>query len=131
MTKNQHVLESFVIFHKVFQAIAENFLHHVLLRIEAERQNFCQCSGLKPFRINHVNQEIIITEFPHNLAADPAGRERAGDDTVLTTADSNGQKITVTVINRLEKSSTFRTVGGTVGSIFNVADTCSASACHN
>ena len=80
----------------------------MFLRRKAERENFCQCSGFKAFGIHHINDEIILAEFPHHLAADTAGRETAGNDTVLAAANSNGHKIPVTVINRLEKSGALR-----------------------
>ena len=87
---------------------------------KAERENFCQYPGLIAFGIHHIDDKIVLTELPHYLTADTAGRETAGDHTVVAAADSNGGKIPVTVINCLEEGGTFGAVGGTVGSVFNV-----------
>ena len=94
----------FVIFHKVFEAVSGIFSHHVLLRIETEGQDLGQCSGFKSVRVHHVNQKIVIAEFPHDLTADTAGREAACDHTILAAADGDGHKIPVAVIDRLEKA---------------------------
>ena len=94
---------------------------HVFLRGETIGKNFCQCAGLIAFLIYHIDEKIILAEFPHHLAADTAGRETAGDDAVLTTADSNGNKVPVTVIDGFEEGGALGAVGRTIGGVFDVA----------
>ena len=60
---------------------------------------------------NKVDDKIIIAEFPHHLAADTAGREWAGDDAVLAAADSQGGKVPMAIVDRLEESRPAHTVG--------------------
>ena len=88
---------------------------------EAEGQNLRQSPGLIAVSADHINDKIIVTEFPHYLPANTAGRKCAGDDAVLAAADSDGNEIPVAVIDCLEEGSALGAVGGAVGSIFNVA----------
>ena len=49
-----------------------------------------------------IDRKVIPAEFPHHLAAHPAGREGAADHTVLSAADGDGGEVTVAVEDRLE-----------------------------
>ena len=93
----------------------------MLCRAEAEGQDLCQGPSLVTLLVHHVDHKIILAELPHDLAADAAGRECAGDDAILAAADGDGHEIPVAVINSLEKSCAFAAVGGTVGGVFDVA----------
>ena len=77
--------------------------------------------SLKTLRIHQIQHEIVLTELPHHLAAHTAGRERAGDHTVLAAADSNGRKVPLSVIDRFEEGGALGAVGGSIGSVFDVA----------
>ena len=68
-----------------------------------------------------VNDEIIAAEFPHDLAADTARGECAGDIAVLAAADGDGGKVPLAVVDRLEDGGALGAVGGAVGRVFNVA----------
>ena len=76
---------------------------HVLRCAEAEGQDVLQ--GVAFVAVTgacHVDHEVIPAEFPHYLAADTAGREEPGNDTVLAAADGDGGEIPVAVVDRLE-----------------------------
>ena len=97
-------------------------LLHMGLGPEAVRQNL----GQRPFRAYtilayEIHPEIIRTEFPHDLAADSAGREHVGNDPVFAAADGDGGEFPMAVIDCLEKGRPLGAVGGSVGSVFNVA----------
>ena len=77
--------------------------------------------GLEAGVMDQVDYKVIGAEFPHHLAADAAGREGAGDDSVLAAADGDGGKIPVAVVDRLEEGGAFGADRGGVGSVFHVA----------
>ena len=77
--------------------------------------------GLIALFVHHVNKEIVLTELPHDLAADPAGRKGPGDNATLAAADSDGGKVPVTVIDGLKNSGSLSAVGGALGGVFDVA----------
>ena len=93
----------------------------MLLGAEAVRQELGQGALLIALDIHHVNEEFVAAEFPHHLAADPAGRKNTGDHTVLAAADSDGNKIPVAVVHRLEERGALGAVGWAVGGVFDVA----------
>ena len=75
----------------------------MFLRREAERQDLSQGVGFAALRRDHVNEKIVAAEFPHHLTAHAAGRERPGDDAVLSAAHGDGGKVPVSVVDRLEE----------------------------
>ena len=76
---------------------------HMFLSGEAEGQDLGQGVGFAALRRNHVDEKIVAAEFPHHLTAHAAGRERPGDDAVLSAAHGDGGKVPVAVIDRLEE----------------------------
>ena len=88
---------------------------------KAKGQQLCHSGFLITGGRNHVDFEIVTTEFPHHLPAYAAGRKLAGDDAILTAADGDGNKIPVTVVDRLEDGGTLGADGGGIGGVFDVA----------
>ena len=78
-------------------------LVHLLGR-EAAGQQLSQSLDLIALGADDIHQEIILAELPHDLAANAAGRECAGDHTILAAADGDGGKVPVAVVNSLEKA---------------------------
>ena len=75
----------------------------MLTGFEAKGQNFRQCPGFIAIGVDHINDKIILAEFPHDLPAHTAGRKSAGDDAIFAAAYGDGDKIPVTVIYCFEK----------------------------
>ena len=94
---------------------------HMLLRAEAKGQQLGKGHGFKPRLIDQINAEIISAELPHDLTADPTGREGPGYDAILAAADRDGGKVPVPVVDGLEKGGAFGAVGRAVGGVFDVA----------
>ena len=69
---------------------------------------------------DQINHKIIFTEFPHYLSANAARRELTGDLTVFSTANGNGFKFPVSVINCLKKCVAFGANGGCKRCVFNI-----------
>ena len=84
------------------------------------RQQLCQGDSFIAIGIDHINDKILSAELSHDLPAHTAGRERTGDDTILATADRNGFKFPMTIIDRLKKCSTLAAVGRAVSRILNI-----------
>ena len=93
----------------------------MFLRREAERQDLGQGVGFAALRRDHVNEKIVAAEFPHHLTAHAAGRERPGDDAVLSAAHGDGSKVPVAVVDRLEEGGALGADRGAVGRVFDVA----------
>ena len=93
----------------------------MFLRREAERQDLGQGVGFAALRRDHVNEKIVAAEFPHHLTAHAAGRERPGDDAVLSAAHGDGGKVPVSVVDRLEEGGALGADRGAVGRVFDVA----------
>ena len=96
-------------------------LRHMFTCRKAVRQDLSKRMRFHRIQSDHVDDEIIGAEFPHDLTAHTAGRERARNNPILAAADRNGYKIPVSIINRLKKSSPLSTVGRAIGGIFDVA----------
>ena len=96
---------------------------------EAKGQNLCQCPGHITIGIHHVDDKVIVTEFPHHLTAHAAGRKLAFDDTVFAAADGDGHEIPVAVVDRLEKGGALGAVGRAVGRIFDITALVDRSVC--
>ena len=114
--KNQHYFQIFVLFNKYFP------LCHMFCGTEAVGQQICHGAAFKGISAgDHVDHKIIVTEFPHHLAAHAAGRECAGNNPILTAADGDGGKVPMAVVNRLEDGGTLGEDGGGEGCVFNIA----------
>ena len=94
---------------------------HMLPGAEAVGQQLGQRHGFKASVVHQINEKILPAELPHDLTADPAGREGPGDDPIFSAADGNGGKRPVSVVDGLEKGGALGAIGGTVGGVFNVA----------
>ena len=97
-------------------------LLHMGLGAEAVRQEL----GQGPLHIgtvlpHKIDFEIVLTEFPHDLAADAAGWEHIGNDPILSAADRNGRKNPVAIVDRLEKGRALGAVRCPLGAVFNIA----------
>ena len=84
-------------------------------------QQICKRHGFIPLCADDIDQEIILAEFPHNLAANAAGRECAGDYAILAAANRNGLKVTMSIVNSLKEGSALGAIGRAIGCVFNVA----------
>ena len=93
----------------------------MLFGTEAERKDFRQCPCFVTVRVNHIDDKIVLAEFPHDLTANTTGRKSAGNDAILAAADRNGHEIPLTIVDCLEEGRALSAVGGAVGCIFDVA----------
>ena len=84
-------------------------------------QKLPECHSLISFVVHQIDKEIVVAEFPHDLAADPAGREGPGNDAILSAADGDGSEIPVSIVDGFENGGALGAVGGAVGGVFNVA----------
>ena len=94
---------------------------HILPSAETIGQKLLECHSLISFVVHQIDKEIVVAEFPHDLAADPAGREGPGDNAVLSAADGDGSKIPVPIVDSFENGGALGAVGGAVGGVFDVA----------
>ena len=88
---------------------------------ETHGQQFNERPGDDALVAGHVDDEVVTAEFPHDLSADAAGRERTGDHTIHTAAYCDGGEVSMAVVDGCKEGGAFGTVGGTVGGVFDVA----------
>ena len=79
----------------------------MLLRPKTVRQNLIECPlQVDTVLAHHVDPEVILAEFPHDLAADAAGREVVPDDALLAAADEQIWRRVWTREERINNAST-------------------------
>ena len=105
-------------------------LCHVGVRSETVGQKLGKGNGFVAVVFVHkVDKKRVITKFPHHLTADTARGELSRNHTVFSSADRNGGKGSVAVIDGFEKGGTFGAVRWAVGGIFDITALIDRAVC--